>query len=89
MIRQARGTAENFVNDVRRIVRDYKIDVVIWPGHMGHKDGSATTYLMGEVCRELGVHFLHIGLDLFDERYTTVDEVKDKMAEFFRAMGLA
>ncbi len=88
MIRQARGTAENFSNDIRRIVTDYKIDCVIWPGHMGHKDGAATTGIMRETCRELGVPFLHIGLDLFDRRYTTVDEVKDKVSQFFRAMGL-
>ena len=89
MIRQARGTAENFSNDIRRIVKDYKIDCVIWPGHMGHKDGSATIGIMRDTCRELGVPFLHIGLDLFDKRYTGVDEVKDKTSDFFRGMGLA
>ncbi|MBW1683844.1 MAG: 2-hydroxyacyl-CoA dehydratase [Deltaproteobacteria bacterium] len=88
MIRQARGTAENFSNDIRRIVKDYKIDCVIWPGHMGHKDGSATIAIMRETCGELGVPFLHIGLDLFDRRYTSVDEVKDKVSEFFQGMGL-
>ena len=89
MIRQARGTAENFSNDIRRIVGDYKIDAVIWPGHMGHKDGSAASGIMRETCRELGVPFLHIGLDLFDPRYTAPDEVKDKISEFFTGMGLA
>jgi hypothetical protein len=89
MIRQARGTAENFSNDIRRIVKDYKIDCVIWPGHMGHKDGSATIAIMRETCGELGVPFLHIGLDLFDKRYTSIDEVKEKVSEFFRGMGLA
>jgi benzoyl-CoA reductase/2-hydroxyglutaryl-CoA dehydratase subunit BcrC/BadD/HgdB len=88
MIRQARGTAENFSNDIRRIVKDYKIDCVIWPGHMGHKDGSATMGIMRETCRELGVPFLHIGLDLFDKRYTSTEEVRDRTAEFFRGMGL-
>ena len=88
MIRQARGTAENFSNDIRRIVTDYKIDCVVWPGHMGHKDGSAATGIMRQTCRELGVPFLHIGLDLFDPRYTSVDEVKDKVSEFFTGMGL-
>jgi hypothetical protein len=88
MIRQARGTAENFSNDIRRIVRDYKIDCVIWPGHMGHKDGSAAIGIMRATCRDLGVPFLHIGLDLFDKRYTSVDEVKNKVAEFFSGMGL-
>ena len=89
MIRQARGTADNFSGDIRRIVKDYKIDCVIWPGHMGHKDGSATIAIMRETCNELGVPFLHIGLDLFDRRYTSVDEVKDKVSEFFHGMGLA
>jgi hypothetical protein len=89
MIRQARGTAENFSNDIRRIVRDYKIDCVIWPGHMGHKDGSATIGIMRDTCRELGVPFLHIGLDLFDRRYTAIDEIKNRTADFFKGMGLA
>ncbi|MFO8010746.1 MAG: 2-hydroxyacyl-CoA dehydratase family protein [Dehalococcoidia bacterium] len=86
MIRQARGTAENFSADIRRIVRDYKIDCVIWPGHMGHKDGSAATGIMRETCRELEVPFLHIGLDLFDRRYTSPDEVKDKISKFFTSI---
>ncbi|MFQ5477858.1 MAG: 2-hydroxyacyl-CoA dehydratase subunit D [Candidatus Krumholzibacteriia bacterium] len=88
MVRQARGTAENFSSDIVRIVRDYKIDCVIWPGHMGHKDGAATAGIMRETCRDIGVPFLHIGLDLFDQRYTSVDEVKNKVSQFFTAMGL-
>jgi len=88
MIRQARGTAENFSNDIGRIVKDYKIDCVIWPGHMGHKDGAATTGIMRETCRELAVPFLHIGLDLFDRRYTNPEEVRTKVSEYFRGMGL-
>ncbi len=89
MIRQARGTAENFAGDIRRIVEDYKIDVVVWPGHMGHKDGAATVGIMRDTCRDLGVPFLHVGLDLYDKRYTSVEEVKEQTADFFRGMGLA
>jgi benzoyl-CoA reductase subunit B len=88
MIRQARGTAENFSGDITRMVKDYKLDCVIWPGHMGHKDGAATVGIMRETCRKLGVPFLHIGLDLFDRRYTSVDEVKAKVSQFFQGMGL-
>jgi len=88
MIRQARGVADYFANDIERIVKDYKIDCVIWPGHMGHKDGSASTGIMRETCRKLGVPYLHIGLDLFDRRYTTPDQVKDKMTKFFSSVGL-
>ena len=88
MIRQARGTAENFSGDIRRIVKDYKIDCVIWPGHMGHKDGAATIGIMRETCRDLGVPFLHIGLDLFDRSYTSIEEIKERTSEFFESMGL-
>jgi benzoyl-CoA reductase subunit B len=88
MIRQARGVADYFLSDIERIVKDYKIDCVIFPGYMGHKDGSANVGLMREKCRELGVPFLYIGMDLFDDRYTTLDELKDKCSTFFTAMGL-
>ncbi|UCG84334.1 MAG: 2-hydroxyacyl-CoA dehydratase [Dehalococcoidia bacterium] len=88
MIRQARGVADNFMADIARIVRDYKMDAVIWPGHMGHKDGAASGSLMRELCRDLNVPLLHIGLDLYDRRYTTIDQVKDSIAQFFTAMGL-
>lgn len=88
MVRQARGVADNFLTDIERIVKDYKIDCVIWPGHMGHKDGAASVGMMREKCREIGVPFLHIGLDLFDKRYTTPDEVKDQLNRFFTSHGL-
>lgn len=88
MVRQARGVVEGFLGDLTRIVKDYKIDCVILPGHMGHKDGAAGISLMREKCRELGVPFLVIGVDQFDRRYTTIDEMKDRISQFFTAMGL-
>jgi hypothetical protein len=43
---------------------------------------------MREKCREMGVAFLYIGMDLFDNRYTTLDQLKDKFSKFFTSMGL-
>lgn len=88
MVRQARGPADYFASDIARVVKEYDIDCVIWPGHMGHKDGSASTGIMKEICNELKVPYIHIGLDLFDKRYTTPDQCKDKISKFFSAMGL-
>jgi benzoyl-CoA reductase/2-hydroxyglutaryl-CoA dehydratase subunit BcrC/BadD/HgdB len=87
MIRQARGTADNFLGDIIRAVKDYKVNCVVYPGHMGHKDGSATVGMMRETCRDLGVSFLHIGMDIFDSRYTPIDEIKNKFSQLFSAMG--
>ena len=89
MVRQARGIADNFLADIFRIVKEYKIDCVVWPGHMGHKDGAASISLMREACRDLGVSFLHIGVDQFDKRYTTIEQMKDRISQFFTAMGFS
>jgi len=88
MVRQATGPAEGFVNDLVRIVRDYDIDVVVWPGHMGHKESLATFGIMRETCRELRVPFLDLRVDIFDKRYTTPDEIKDRFSRFFTGLGL-
>jgi hypothetical protein len=88
MIRQARGPVEVFSKDLIRMVNDFKIDCVIWPGHMGHKDGAAAVPMVKQTCREIGVPFLEIGLDTFDRRYTPLDEIKNKISQFFTAMGI-
>jgi benzoyl-CoA reductase subunit B len=88
MIHQGRGLADNVVHDITRIVKDYKIDCVIFPGHMGHKDMAASASIMRDTCRDLDVPFLHIGIDVADSRYTTVDEIKNTISQFFKAMGL-
>jgi len=88
MVRQAMGPAEGFVTDLRRIVKDYQIDVVVWPGHMGHKETQGAFGIMQEACRDLGVPFLDLRMDIFDRRYATADQIKEKFANFFRGMGL-
>ena len=88
MIRQARGLADNFLADINRIVRDYQIDCVIWPGHIGHKDGAASVSLMRELCRDMNVPFLHVGMDQFDRRYTSPELIKERVSHFFTATGL-
>ncbi|AWW25868.1 2-hydroxyacyl-CoA dehydratase family protein [Acetobacterium sp. KB-1] len=89
MIRQARGTVEVFLEDITRIVKDYSIDCVIFPGHMGHKDQSATTKFLKELCKDLDVPLLSLTTSLFDERYTPMEEVKKQISEFFRVTGLS
>ena len=88
MMRQAVGPAESRLDELVRVIKDYKIDVVVWPNHMGHKETQAVYGIIRELCRELGVPIMDIGMDVFDNRYTTADEIKDKFTNFFRAMGL-
>ncbi len=89
MVRQEQGPSENLVTDITRIVKDYKADCVIWPAHMGHKAMAGTIGIGREVCRELRVPLLQLGIDIFDPRYTTADEVKNMISSFFTTMELA
>jgi len=88
MYRQFRVPAERYLDDLRRVIRDYKADCIIWPGHMGHKDATAMTGLMRDTCREIGVPFLGFWSDLFDPRVTTIETMKAEISQFFTTMGL-
>ena len=88
MVRQSQGTVDMMINDITSITRDYKIDCVIGPGHMGHKDDAASVGILREVCREIGVPFFFLEMDVWDPRYTTLDVFKDKMSQFFMTMDI-
>jgi benzoyl-CoA reductase/2-hydroxyglutaryl-CoA dehydratase subunit BcrC/BadD/HgdB len=88
MIRQAVGSAQARVDDLVRIVKDYRIDAVVWPAHVGHKESLGLQGIIRNTCRDLGVPFLELRLDIFDKRHTTPEEVKDQFSDFFDAMGL-
>jgi hypothetical protein len=86
MIRQARGLAANSLEDIARIVEDFRINCFFYPGHMGHKDAAASLGIMRKLCQKLGIPFLAIGMDAWDPRYTTIDTMKDKLLQFFDTM---
>lgn len=88
MIRQARGTVDVMIEDITRITRDYACDCVIFPGHVGHKDQSASIGFLREACRELKVPLLMLTVDNFDPRYTPMDVIRRRITEFFEAHGL-
>ncbi len=89
MPRIALGSADLYAKDTVRVVKDLSCDAVIWPGHMGHKDAGALVNIVQEQCRNLKVPFLNLGCDLADDRYVSPDKIKDKIANFFQASGLA
>ena len=54
----------------------------------GHKDMAASSSIAADTCRDLGVPFLHIGIDTADKRYRSVDDIKAHISRFFTTMGL-
>jgi benzoyl-CoA reductase subunit B len=87
MIRQARGSVAMFDTDIKRVVRDYSVDCVLFPGHKGHKDQSASIGFLRDICREAGVPLLAFTSDIFDPTWMTPEQVKRRITEFFAAQG--
>ena len=89
MVRQSHGGPDVQLQDLIYGVKEFQADCVIWPGHRGHKDQSASANMMRECCRDLGVPLLHLNTDVFDERITPLDKIKQQISEFFENTGLA
>jgi benzoyl-CoA reductase/2-hydroxyglutaryl-CoA dehydratase subunit BcrC/BadD/HgdB len=88
MNRQALHTTDLFIQDILRIVNDFKCDAVILPAHIAHRDTNSRIKIVKEVCREKGIPCLFIGMDIWDKRYMTPDVVFDKMKTFFEISEL-
>ena len=88
MTRPVMGNIDMYCEDIVRSVNDYHVDAVILPIHAGQKNVNAAVKIAKDLCRDLGVPFLSLGADMFDERYLPVDEVIEKMERFFRTMDL-
>ena len=74
---------EVILEDMTRIIRDYGIDCVIYPGHMGHKDQAGYIGFMRDLCRDMEVPFMSFTSSMFDPRYTSMDKIKKQISEFF------
>jgi len=88
MIRQARGTVDIMIEDITRIAKDYRCDCVFFPGHVGHKDQSASIGFLKEACRDLKLPLLTLTVDNFDPRFTPLETLKRQISQFFSAHEL-
>ncbi|MBC8275934.1 MAG: 2-hydroxyacyl-CoA dehydratase [Chloroflexi bacterium] len=84
MGRQSMSFADIWINDMIRISRDYKADVLLLAGHMACKHFWALNKLLSDAVRaELSIPCLRFEADIFDERFTTRSELKRICTEFF------
>jgi len=89
MTRQAMHGADFWIEDALRIVKEFRLDAVVMPCHIGHKDLNAFPKIARDACREAGIPFLFLGCDVWDERYMPPDKVFETMKTFFQSVGLA
>jgi hypothetical protein len=82
MVRHTRGPAENYLDDIFRMVRQFDLDMVWVANHVGCKSGQAMNGILRELCREKKIPLLILDYDLLDPRIASRDSMMSQL-EFF------
>jgi hypothetical protein len=82
MVRHTRGPAENYLDDIFRMVKQFDLDMVWIANHVGCKGGQAMNGILREQCRAKGIPLLILDYDLSDPRIVSHDNMMQQV-EFF------
>jgi len=82
MVRHTRGPAENYLDDIFRMVKQFDLDMVWVANHLGCKGGQAMNGILREQCRAKGIPLLILDYDLSDPRIVSHDNML-RQVEFF------
>jgi benzoyl-CoA reductase/2-hydroxyglutaryl-CoA dehydratase subunit BcrC/BadD/HgdB len=82
MVRHTRGPAENYLDDIFRMVKQFDLDMVWIANHVGCKGGQAMNGILREKCREKGIPLLILDYDLSDPRIVSHDNMKRQVEHF-------
>jgi len=88
MARQFRGPIDYFHRDLSRICDEYNGDCVIIAGHVGCKHGWASVRILKNEMKKRGIPLLVLTTDVFDQRITHEQQLKDQIEDFFINNGL-
>jgi len=82
MVRHTRGPAENYLDDIFRMVRQFNLDMVWVANHVGCKSAQAMNGILRERCRELKIPLLVLDYDLLDSRIVSREGMMSQV-DFF------
>jgi hypothetical protein len=82
MVRHTRGPAENYLDDIFRMVKQFDLDMVWVANHVGCKGGQAMNGILREKCRAKGIPLFILDYDLSDSRIVSRDNMM-RQVEFF------
>ena len=68
MVRHTKGPAQNYLDDIFRMVKQFDLDMVWVANHVGCKSAQAMNGILRERCRELKIPLLVLDYDLMDYR---------------------
>ena len=82
MVRHTRGPAQNYLDDIFRMVKQFDLDMVWVANHVGCKSGQAINGILREKCRAQRIPLLVLDYDLLDPRIVSQDGMMNQV-EFF------
>lgn len=82
MVRNTRGPAENYLDDIFRMRKQFNLDMVWIANHVGCKSGQAMNGILREKCREKGFPMLVLDYDLSDPRIVSRAEMTRQVEHF-------
>lgn len=82
MVRHTRGPAENYLDDIFRMVKQFDLDMVWVANHLGCKGGQAMNGILREKCRDKGIPLLLLDYDLSDPRIVSHDSMIRQLEHF-------
>jgi benzoyl-CoA reductase/2-hydroxyglutaryl-CoA dehydratase subunit BcrC/BadD/HgdB len=82
MVRHTRGPAENYLDDIFRMCKQFDLDMVWVANHVGCKSGQAMNGILREKCRQMKIPLLLLDYDLLDPRIVSHEGMM-RQVEFF------
>ncbi len=82
MARHTRGPAENYMDDIFYIHKQFDLDMLWVAGHIGCKNTQALNGILREKCREAGLPLLIIDYDLSDPRIVPREGIISQIDHF-------
>jgi benzoyl-CoA reductase/2-hydroxyglutaryl-CoA dehydratase subunit BcrC/BadD/HgdB len=82
MARHTRGPAENYLDDIFRVYKQFNLDMIWVADHVGCKNAAALNGVLREMCREAGIPLLILEYDLSDPRIVTHEGMITQVEHF-------
>jgi benzoyl-CoA reductase/2-hydroxyglutaryl-CoA dehydratase subunit BcrC/BadD/HgdB len=81
------GPAEDFIQDALLNARDFKVDGALFFAHIGCRQACALIKTIKDALwDELGIKTSVIDMDLMDPSFSSSDELKNKLEQFFEML---
>jgi benzoyl-CoA reductase/2-hydroxyglutaryl-CoA dehydratase subunit BcrC/BadD/HgdB len=86
MAKHTRGPARNYYEELIRLVKEYKADMVLLGAHIGCKSGSAIHGIVHDKLKEKGIPCLTIQFDVTDTRVVSPADIRRQVSQFMEVI---